>query len=525
MTHQLEHLSLFVAILVVACSVGIALKWIRMPYSIGLVIAGLVIGECSFLPVVRMDPHIVLFVLLPPLLFTAAYNLDLDKLKLVWKPVLLLGTVGVLISTIVIGTMLQYALGLNSLVGLLIGAILATTDPVAVVSIFQKLKVDEKIIYLMEGESLINDGIAVALFLALETALISGFPLSQALQQAALNFVTVALGGLALGVAIGYVVSKLQRLYEDHLLQIALTIVVAYGAFIVAELMHVSAIIAVVAASIVFGHMAKNELVSPTTLYSTRVFWDSISFIANSCIFILVGMELSNPNFYQFRYFILATLLISIVARMILSYIVAPLANTKYFAITWPIRHLLFFGALRGALSMAMALSIPLEVESRELIITVTYSVVLISLVAQGLSLEKLSHVFKLIPEEDTTTVACRLRMKLAAEDLVNEYLEELTSDAKVSDSISDQLKSRVKAQQLAYYENLHEMTPSNDRATRKELHEYIHLLDLKRQALIEVMERELSPYKPQSIVDPGPKPSSGVDASNSQTDKSNSSS
>lgn len=490
MHHHLDQLPLFVAILLVACFVGIAVKWIRMPYSIGLVIAGLVIGEFGLLPVVRMDPHMVLFLMLPPLLFTASYNINLNKFRYVWGPVVLLGTIGVLMSTVIIGTMLHYGLGMNALVGLIIGAILATTDPVAVVAIFQKLDVDEKIIYLMEGESLINDGIAVALFLALQAALISGFPISQAINQASINFLTMAGGGLVLGVAIGFVLSKVQRLYEDHLLQIMLTMIVAYGSFILAENLHVSAIISVVAASTVFGHMARREYVSPTTLYSTQVFWDSICFIVNSCIFILVGMELSNPNFYEFRYYILATLLISIVARVILAYGIAPLASSRFFQLTLPIRHLLFFGALRGALSMAMALSIPLEVEQREMIITVTYSVVLISLVAQGLSLEKLSQIFKLIPEsEDKTTLANRLRLKLAAEEQVNEYLRELYKDSTISHTIYDQLKSRVKARQLRYYEDLHEMAPVNNRAIRRELHEYIVHVDDKRQALLRAIE------------------------------------
>lgn len=183
MNHHIEHLPTFVAILLVACFVGIAVKWIKMPYTIGLVLAGLMIGEFSLLPVVRMDPHMVLFIMLPPLLFTASYNIDLSKFRYVWGPVLLLGTIGVLISTIIIGCGLHYGLGMNALLGLIIGAILATTDPVAVVAIFQKLDVDEKTIYLMEGESLINDGIAVAVFLALEAALISGFPVSQPLTR------------------------------------------------------------------------------------------------------------------------------------------------------------------------------------------------------------------------------------------------------------------------------------------------------------------------------------------------------
>lgn len=489
MNHHIEHLPTFVAILLVACFVGIAVKWIKMPYTIGLVLAGLMIGEFSLLPVVRMDPHMVLFIMLPPLLFTASYNIDLSKFRYVWGPVLLLGTIGVLISTIIIGCGLHYGLGMNALLGLIIGAILATTDPVAVVAIFQKLDVDEKTIYLMEGESLINDGIAVAVFLALEAALISGFPVSQAINQASINFLTMAGGGLLLGVFFGYGLSKVQRLYEDHLLQIALTIVVAYGTFIVAENMHVSAIIAVVTASVVFGHMARMEYVSPTTLYSTQVFWDSISFIVNSCIFILVGMELSNPNFYEYRYYIVATLAISIVARLILAYGIAPLASSRFYKITLPIRHLLFFGALRGALSMAMALSIPLEVEAREMIITVTYSVVLISLVAQGLSIEKLSQIFKLIEKEDVTTLANRLHLKLAAEEQVNEYLREMYKEGRVSGSVYDQLKSRIKAKQLAYYEHLHEMSPSNDRNTRKELHELIVHLDDKRKVLLESIE------------------------------------
>lgn len=486
MLPQVEQLPLFVATLLVACFVGIAVKFIRMPYTIGLVLAGLAIGEFHLMPLVRMDPHLVLFILLPPLLFTASYNINLKKFKAVWRPVVLLGTFGVLLSTMVIGGMLHYGLGMNALVGLIIGAILATTDPVAVVALFQKLEVDERIIYLMEGESLINDGISVALFLAIEAALVSGFPVSKALSQASINFVVMAGGGLLLGVTLGYVLSKMQRLYEDHLLQIALTIIVAYGSFIVAEQLHVSSIIAVVAASTVFGHMARREYVSPTTLVSTSIFWDSVSFIVNSCIFILVGLELTNPNFWQYRYLILATLVISVVARVILAYIVAPITSSKQFEISWPIKHLLFFGSLRGALSMAMALSIPLELPQREMIITITYSVVLISLVAQGLSLERISQILKLIPEdEDVTTMSNRLRQKIDAEEQIDHYLVDLYKNDKISDTIYDQLKSRIKAKELMYYANLHELAPSNDRATRKELHEYIVKLAKKREEIL----------------------------------------
>ena len=240
--HIIHHeypICMVVALLTIAAGVSIVNRWLKIPYSIALVLIGLLIGQFSLLPELQMNPHLVLLVFLPPLLFDAAINLKIKKLASLWKPVLILATIGVFITVTVTALLLHFTLGLEPLLAILLACIVSPTDPVSVVAVFKKLGVDSNTISLIEGESLFNDGTAVVLFRLVQASILAGSNFMASVQSIPLEFFFLASGAVCVGGVIGYVSARLSAFFDDRSLIILLTTIVAYGTYIVAEALHV----------------------------------------------------------------------------------------------------------------------------------------------------------------------------------------------------------------------------------------------------------------------------------------------
>ena len=411
---QVEFLIL---LLIVTLIVALLSRRLRVPYTLLLVIVGFVVGVLPFIHYEHIDPNLILYVFIPALLFEGAWNAEIDKLVADWLPIVLLAIPGMVLSLLVVAVVLHFGIGLAWLLALLVGAIIAPTDPVAVIALFQQLGVPDRLRTLVEGESIFNDGTAGAayeLILAvllptLGLAEVSGNPtfLNTPVLGIAGEVLWLIFGGLLLGIGVGLIASRLLRRVDDRLIVITVTVAVAYGMYLLGTGLHTSGLLAVVGAGLVMGSYGRKNAMSPRTIEAADDVWDFINYLANSLLFILLGFELALSNLVQSFPGIFFGLLGVLIGRVLMIYVFIPLQDVlaRWWAhrtserptrlphprpvpSAW--RPVMVLSGLRGALSLALVLSLPTELEQRDLLLDIVYGVILVTLLGQGLTLRVL---------------------------------------------------------------------------------------------------------------------------------------
>ncbi|MGI8314118.1 cation:proton antiporter [Halobacillus mangrovi] len=375
--------------------IGIA-KLLKEPYSIALVIVGLILGLTNFPIIEDAEFYItqsevfqatVISLFLPILLGDATLKLPFHHLYSQKKPVLGLAFVGTFLSFICIGAGAYYLLDLPLAVAFTFAALMSATDPISVLSIFKSLGVPQKLSTVMEGESLFNDGIAVVLFKIASIYLLTYIEMGWAgLGSGVFLFLKFAIGGALIGLLLGFIFSQVIRVFDDYPLEIAFSALLFFGSYFIAEHFHTSGVIAVVVAGFVFGDYGAKIGMSIETRTNINTFWDVITLLANSLIFLMVGLEIRNIDFAGNWGFIALAILIVLIGRTIALYIstgwIKELNSRERILLNW--------GGLRGSLSIALALSLPMEFDGREQVLLFTFSVVLFSLIVQGLTIKPL---------------------------------------------------------------------------------------------------------------------------------------
>lgn len=375
--------------------IGISKK-LNQPYSIALVIVGLLLGVThipfleeaeAFITQSHVFQAIIISLFLPILLGDATLKLPFSHLREQSKPVLALAFGGTLLSFLIIAFSVYYLLDLPLIVAFTFGALMSATDPISVISIFKSLGVPKSVVTIIEGESLFNDGIAVVLFQISSVYLLSYMELGwMGLGSGLLLFLKFGIGGILVGAILGYLFSQLIRIYDDYPLEIAFSMLLFFGSFFIAEHFHVSGVIAVVVAGLIFGSYGAKIGMSETTKVSINSFWDVVTLIANSLIFLMIGLEIKNIDFNDKWFMIAAAIIIVLVGRTVALY--ASVHFIKGFSRSW--KAVLNWGGLKGSLSIALALSLPASFEGRDDVLVLTFSVVLFSLLVQGLTIKPL---------------------------------------------------------------------------------------------------------------------------------------
>lgn len=368
-------------------------KKMKFPYPIALVILGTIVGTLSIFNEFKlhfMDEDvfrkIVIEIFLPALIGEASLKLSFKKIKENFTSILSLAMIGTLISYLTTGFLITYLLRWPVQVALVFGALMSATDPVSVISIFKSFGVNKSLEIIMEGESLANDGVAIVLFKlsVFSYALIvsSGWA---GIGIGILEFFKVSIGGILVGAASGFFASRIGSLFDDYPLENSFSIALFYGTYFLSESLHVSGVIAVVTAGLILGNYGRIIGMSEKTQQSIEVFWDTIAFIGNSLIFYLVGLEIQQMSIKEYWSSIAIAIVIVIFSRSLavyLSTVGSSLPNT------W--KHILNWGGLKGSLSIALAMSLPLNFPKREAVVVLTFSVVLFSLLVQGLTIGRL---------------------------------------------------------------------------------------------------------------------------------------
>jgi len=372
----------FAWMLLGAACVGMLAWRIRLPYPVALVVCGVVGDETHLVSLPQLDPRVPLFVFLPPLLFDAAFRLDATELRSVARSVLLLAVPGTLATAAIVAGVLALVLHLPLGTALLFGSIVSATDPVAVVAVFRGLNTPARLAVIVEGESLINDGVAITLYtVAIGLATSSGANLLGAIGL----FGWQVIGGVGIGVVLGLVAARLSTAVDDHLIEMTLSTALAYGSYLVAQSLETSGALACVAAGLVHGSYGRETGMSEHTRRLLDDLWEYFGFVANALVFLLVGFTANLASLIGLAWPVAVSIVAVLGSRMLMILAPPPLHARRL--ISRGERAVLVWGGLRGALTITLALALPSEFADRQLLVEMAFGVVLFSLVIQGVSL------------------------------------------------------------------------------------------------------------------------------------------
>ncbi|MEJ7761760.1 MAG: sodium:proton antiporter [Thermomicrobiales bacterium] len=372
-------------LLLAATLVAMAVRRLNIPYAVALVIGGLAIEASHVGTVPDLDPDLLLFVFLPPLLFDAAFRLDARHARSLMRPILILALPGVLLATLMVGGAVWLVLDLPLSAAFLFGSIVAATDPVAVIGIFQQLKVTHRLSLIAEGESLVNDGMAITLYVVLlEWAVTGSFDAVGSLGTFGLE----VLGGVFIGGVLGWASSRLTQQSDDHLVEMLLSLSVAYGSFLVADAIGASGALACVAAGFVHGSYGRSIGMSANTRELLDDLWEFLGFVANALVFLLLGFSVHVNDLIDEAWPVTVAVIAVLLTRALLTSLTGYLTPYQDDPVrTWREAALLTWGGLRGALTAALVLALPPDTPHRDVLVAMAFGVVLFTLVVQGLTL------------------------------------------------------------------------------------------------------------------------------------------
>jgi CPA1 family monovalent cation:H+ antiporter len=378
------HLETGALLLLIAAVVAVLTRRFRLPYSVGLVVAGIILATLPVAPKVTLTKEFLFKVLLPPLLFEAALYLDWKQMRRDFAVIAVLATLGVALSACVTAAGMHYLAFWGWPGALVFGALIAATDPVSVIATFKEAKAHGRLLVLIEAESLLNDGTAAVAF-GVMVALASSRHFTS-LDTAAMVFRTIG-GGILCGATVALGALLLAGRTDDHLVEITFTPVAAWGSFLLADHFGLSGVLATITAGLIIGNFKTLNAISDRGKEAVQAFWEYAAFVANSLVFLLIGMHEANQNFVAV--WLPATIAIALVTlgRAVAIYPCCLMFSRSSLRVTWKHQHILWWGGLRGALALALALGLPAEVPQRETIITISFAVVAFSVFVQGLTM------------------------------------------------------------------------------------------------------------------------------------------
>jgi monovalent cation/hydrogen antiporter len=435
----LSHHDAFVllGLLVAVAALLAAAPILRVPYPILLVLGGLAIGFVPGMPDLVLPPELVLVVVLPPLLYAAAFFTSLREVRSNVKQITLLATGLVLATTLTVGVVAHTLVGLPWSAAFVLGAIVSPTDPLAATSIARRVGVPRGIVSIVEGESLINDGTALVAYRVAVIAVVTG---GVSLSDAGLRFVASAAGGIAVGLGVGYVVRFARRRLDDPPVEITIALMTGYLAYLPAEMLDVSGVLAAVTVGVYVGWHAP-ELSSPQQRLQGLAVFEILVFLLNALLFVLIGLQLpiildrlEETSVLSLLGYATATCLAVIVTRFIWVFATGYIPQAlRGRGDPWQYSAAIGWMGMRGAVSLAAALAIPELTDDnapfpgRDLIIFLTFAVILVTLVFQGLTLPYAIRVLRL--EEDDSPAREEAKARLYAAKAALARLDELADE------------------------------------------------------------------------------------------------
>ncbi|MGI0479560.1 Na+/H+ antiporter [Geminocystis sp. CENA526] len=426
-----ENLQQFLIVLSVSLSVATISRfssWFRqIPYTLLLVIVGLGLAFVN-IRLVDLSPELILEIFLPPLLFEAAWNIKWEELKKNFLPVILFATIGVIICIIGVSFSLSHFTSMPISIALLVGASLSASDPVAVVALFRELGASKKLTTLLEGESLLNDGVAVVAFI-----LLVGIPLGQdtfSFTDSIIQFTTFVGIGTAVGLLIGFGISYLTQRFDLPLVEQSLTLVSAYGVYLVTEKLGGSGVIGVVVVGLILGNFGSRIGMNPRTRLVVSEFWEFLAFLVNSIIFLLIGDQINFADLITHLDVIFVAIIALVTTRFIAIFTLSYISNLiTVNDVNLREQTILWWSGLRGSVSIALALSVPTILSQRQEVIETVFGVVLFTLLVQGLSTKLFLEKLNLIGNQVLKQEYSELLARRFALNKVLDYLKSIPLD------------------------------------------------------------------------------------------------
>ncbi len=384
MASDLSQLGL---LLFVSALVAMLTRRLRMPYTVGLVLAGMGLYFFHFYIKWHLSKDLIFSVFLPPLVFEAALFISWREFKKDLPVVALLASVGVLLAATLTAAGMHYALNWDWASAVVFGVLIAATDPVSVIATFKEARVHGRLRLLIEAESLLNDGTAAVAFVAVLGALAGGHQDFVSIGGAMLM---TMVGGALIGAVVASGFLLLAGRTPDYLVEITFTTLAAYGSFFVAEQFHMSGVLAALTAGLVVGNFRSSALITDAGRHALEPFWEYVAFIANSLIFLLIGAQEAQQHFNGlWRPAVVAILLVTL-GRAAAIYPLCAVFSRSRLKVDSRHQHVLFWGGLRGALALALALALPDDLPHHDAIITLTFAVVAFSVFVHGLTITPL---------------------------------------------------------------------------------------------------------------------------------------
>lgn len=453
MENFLNTETLIIELLLIVSLVALVVRRLRIPYTVALVVVGLLI-TFQQPQKISLTPELILSLFIPPLVFEAAFHLEFKSLRENWLTIVGLAIPGVLLTTVIVGAIVSWGVGISLTGGLVFGALIAATDPVAVVSLFKALGAPKRLTTLVESESLFNDGTAIVIFklmviIAISSAVGNAKDSHNSIDflSATVDFVRVSAGGLMIGLGLGWVIAQIIARVDDYLIETMLTTVLAFGAYLVAERFHVSGVLAVVAAGIMTGNIGLKGM-SPTTRIVLFNFWEFLAFVANSLVFLLIGLDVNLREIGANLLPISVALAAVLLSRALVVYGLTALTNLRTVnKLPLNFRHVLFWGGLRGAISLALALSLPAALAEREQLRVMTFGVVLFTLLAQGTTMQFLLRRLGIGQPESLELEYERRHGRLLAAQAAYRRIKEMHGNNMLSLSTYQQIEPQLKEQ------------------------------------------------------------------------------
>jgi CPA1 family monovalent cation:H+ antiporter len=376
-----EYLEQLLIVLAIGSGVAILAKRVNVPYNVALVVVGLLLVLMDVLPRTTMDPNVVLLLFLPILVFQGALSADDVSMKRAARPILALAVPGVAISLVATATLAAWEIDLPFAVALLLGAVLAITDTVSVLLAFRSVRVPHKLAAIMEGESLFNDGTALVLVAVCALVVMQGYAEPSAIARMLL---VAIVAGLLLGAVGGTLGAFVLRYAPDDLTAILASLVAVFATSLLTEHLHGSAVIAVVVAGVLVGHEMREHL-EPSRVLGLLGFWEVAAFVINVWLFLLVGIQLSGEMLVREAWPILLAVVALHVGRAVAVYGCFGALHLSGEGVPWRWQHVMVFGNVKGALSMAAVLALPANIPYRDRLIAIVFGVTLVTLLTQAL--------------------------------------------------------------------------------------------------------------------------------------------
>jgi len=457
---------LLAGLFVLVAGLNVVAQRLDVPYPIVLVLGGLAVGVIPGVPEITLNPDLVLVIFLPPLLYSAGVFADLRSLRDNLRPILMLAIGLVLATTVAVAVIGHEVIGLSWPLAFALGAILSPTDPTAATSIMRSLGVPRSVVNVVEGESLVNDASALVVYRVAVSAAVGG---SFSAPHAALELVGSALGGIAVGVAVGYVIAEIRRRVEDTTTQLTISLLSGYAAFVPATALGVSGVLAVVTAGLWIGWQAPTLILPQTRLESNAV-WRILIFLLNATLFMLIGLQLplildgvasrTTGELIGYSALICATVIATRFAwAFTLPYVVRLLdrrPEQRLRRVGWRLRVVASWSGMRGAVSLAAALALPLTTHAgaplpdRDLILFITFALILVTIVGQGLTLPLLIRWLD-VQEDGTEEAHEELRARLVAAEAALRCLDEVEAEGWAREDTLDRMRRLYRFRQRRF--------------------------------------------------------------------------